>query len=101
MAMRLWGDNSADTMAVCDWLRENGYPWLIGNALAPSTLVPETGGKPGDRGIYLDPEDGALVVRTDEDGDWRAKYGDWVIKTRHGDVVTCNNSLFEVTYELV
>ena len=70
-----------ETMDVIDWVRNRGeYPWLLGNAMHPETLVAEGGdpSKPGVKGVYLDPADGSLVIR-EPHRDKRASYGDWVV----------------------
>lgn len=95
-AMRLIG-NGARTMAVCNWLVESGYPWLIGNALKPETLKPH-GGKSGDQGIYLDPSTGSLcIVEPSEIPQWRhqAKYGDWVFILADGTAMTATHEVFQ------
>lgn len=96
-AMHLVGPPS-DTMAVCEWVRNSGFPWLIGNALQPSTLIPESGGKEGDPGLYIDPATGQLVIHTSE-GNARAGYGDWIIKVAYGNVLTCKPDEFDSMYE--
>lgn len=99
-AMQMIGEPS-ETMAVCDWIRDNGYPWLVGNALEPSALEPEgADGQPGDPGIYIDPATGEVVIRTLE-GDMRVSYGDWVIKGVEGELYPCKPDIFEKTYEPV
>lgn len=96
--------SAAETMAVAEWIRDNGYPWLLGNALEPDTLVPEGGGLPGDSGIYIDPATGELVIRTCE-GDLRASYGDWVVQepfaTADRKFYPCKPDTFEATHEPV
>jgi hypothetical protein len=99
-AMQLVG-TAVDTMHVCEWVRDNGYPWLLGNALDPKSLIPEGGGKPGDQGIYLDPATGELVIHT-VSGNIRASFGDWVFKVGewlNAPFNTCSPVDFEATYE--
>ena len=97
-ARQITGDG-AESMQVCEWVRDNGYPWLLGNALEPDTLIPEGGGKAGNPGIYLDPATGELVIRTLE-GDMRATHGDWIIRGVQGEFYPCKPDIFEATYEL-
>lgn len=98
LAMRLVG-SATDTMAVCEWVRDNGYPWLIGDATMPETLIPEGGDQTSDIGIYLDPANGNLVIRTFF-GDMRATYGDWVIQGVLNEFYVLNASMFEAYYQL-
>lgn len=99
LAMQLVG-TAVDTMQVCEWVRDNGYPWLMGNANQPMTLVPEGGGKPGDPGIYLDPATGELVIHTHV-GNVRAMFGDWVILMGDGFFYVCKPVDFEAKYESI
>ena len=98
-AMQIAG-SAGEQMQVCDWVRDNGYPWLLGNAMYPMTLIPEGGGEPGDPGIYIDPATGELVIRTLE-GDMRASYGDYIIRGVQGEFYPCKPDIFEATYEPV
>lgn len=99
-ARQLYG-TAGDTMAVCEWVRDCGYPWLLGNALLdPSTLVPEGGGKAGGDGIFLDPATGELVIHT-SGGDVRATYGDWIVQNPDGTFTKCKPDFFRATYEPV
>lgn len=71
----------AEFMAVCEWLVEKGYPWLLGNALVPTELRSKGG---GTHGIWIDPENGRLYIRFLRDGESRyfnigARYGDWIL----------------------
>lgn len=91
--------SASDTMQVAEWVTSNGYPWLLGNALKPSGLAPEDG-KPGDPGVYIDPDTGELIIRTLE-GDMRASYGDWIIRGVKGEFYPCKPDIFEATYEPV
>ena len=95
-AMQLIGD-PPEIMEVCDWIVDNGYPWLLGNANEPSTLVPE-GGTVDDPGIYIEPATGLLVIRTLE-GDMRASLKDYIIKGVKGEMYPCKPDIFEATYE--
>ena len=95
-AMHLVG-TASDTMAVCDWIVSHGYPWLLGNAIEPSTLVPKGGGT-SKNGIYIDPGTGELVIRTLE-GDMRASHGDWIIRGVKGEFYPCKPEIFAATYE--
>jgi len=95
-ARQIVGD-AVDAMKVCEWVEGAGYPWLLGNALEPATLPPQSG-NPGDPGIYIDPATGELVIRTLE-GDMRATYGDWIIKGVQGEFYPCKPDIFTATYE--
>ena len=75
-AMRLTG-TTADCHAVMSWMEANLYPFLVGDALKPETLryrdqAPADDSTP-DKGIWIDPANGDLMVRTLE-GDMRAPY---------------------------
>ena len=80
-ARQLFG-TATETMDVINWVRNTGgYPWLLGNANEPDTLVREDGQK-GFRGVYIDPANGNLVIRNESylDGyTMRAHYGDWIL----------------------
>lgn len=69
--------NAGETMAVIEWVRRQGYPWLLGDANHPETLAPE-GGKAGDPGIYIEPSSGELVIHTGRES-FHAAYTDWII----------------------
>jgi hypothetical protein len=70
---------ATETMDVIEWIRNRGgYPWLMGNAYHPETLVPEGSDEVGGEGVYLDPTTGALVIHTKE-GDIWASYGQFVL----------------------
>lgn len=90
----------ANAMGVCDWMEANGYPWLIGNALDPASLRPR-GGEDGPEptaGIWIDPADGALMIRTLE-GDMRSSLGDYVIKGIKGEFYPCKPDIFDGSYD--
>lgn len=91
--------NAGETMQVAEWVAANEYPWLFGNALKPETLTLENGSKP-EKGIYIDPATGELVIRTLE-GDMRATHGDWIIRGVQGEMYPCKPDIFEATYEPV
>lgn len=99
-AMQLVG-SAGDTHAVTSWMESNLYPFLIGNALEPETLrypdqVEGDDSRP-DKGIYIDPATGDLMIRTME-GDMRATYGDWIIQGVQGEFYPCKPDIFEATY---
>lgn len=81
-------------MQVAAWMEENGYPWLTGNALEPSTLK---GANADGGGIWIDPADGHLMIRTLE-GDMKVSLGDWVIRGVAGEFYPCRPEIFEKTY---
>ena len=84
---------------VISWIVANDNPWLIGNALESSSLRYENDADTvPDRGIWIDPADGALMIRTLE-GDMRVSYGDWIIKGVSGELYPCKPDIFEMTYE--
>jgi hypothetical protein len=84
-------------------MESNGYPFLIGNYLDPDSLRytrdPDDEERP-TKGIYIDPADGALMVRTLE-GDMRATPGDWIIQGVRGEMYACAPDIFAETYEAV
>ena len=87
--------------AVTSWLNDNGYPWLIGDATQPQTLRytrnPDDNNTP-DRGIYINPDDGSLMIRTLE-GDMKVTPGDYIIRGVQGEFYPCRDDIFEQTYE--
>ena len=91
---------AGETMRVAEWVRENGYPWLLGDATRPETLTPETTPAIPGAGLWIDPATGELVIRTLE-GDMRATHGDWIIKGVQDEFYPCKPSVFESTYEPV
>lgn len=100
-AMQITGSAGNIHNTVIPWMIDNGYPWLLGNALEPDTLRPEgqTIEDPvPDRGIYIDPADGALMVRTLE-GDMRATTGDYIIKGIKGEFYPCKPDVFAGSYQ--
>ena len=81
--------------------REWGYPWLVGNALRPDTLRCESQPHASERptkGIWIDPADGALMIRTLE-GDMKVSLGDYIIRGVQGEVYPIKESIFRETYE--
>lgn len=96
-AMQLVGD-APETFKVCNWMVDNGYPWLLGNALEPETLFDRKKlfERP-DKGIWVRPEDGAVMIRTPE-GDTEAPYGSWIIKGANGEFYSCPDDIFHETY---
>lgn len=95
---------TADTHAVMNWLENNEYPFLAGNALHPESLIypdQETGdnSRP-DKGIYIDPATGFLMIRTME-GDMTVRVGDWVIQGIKSEFYPCKPDIFAATYEQV
>ena len=99
--MRLTGA-TGDIAQVLDWMAENLYPMLVGDYTKPETLryhdqVPEDDSRP-DKGIYIDPTTGDLMIRTLE-GDMRATFGDWVIRGVQGEFYPIKDAIFRETYE--
>ena len=88
--------------ALFQWLESNQYPCLVGNALEPDTLryhdqVDGDDSRP-DKGYYIDPGTGELVIRTLE-GDMRAYSTDMIIKGVEGEFYPCDRGIFDATYE--
>lgn len=101
-AARLVGTPSK-THTLTFWLIENGYDWLVGDATNPESLrarnQPQSDNAKPTKGIWIRPEDGALMIRTLE-GDMAAPYGHWIIKGVAGVFYPCDPDIFEKTYEL-
>ena len=100
-AMRLTG-TTADYHAVTSWMEANLYPFLVGNVLEPATLrypdqLPNDKSTP-DKGIWIEPATGDLMVRTLE-GDMRARPGYWIIRGVQGEFYPCDPDIFAATYE--
>lgn len=87
---------TAETAAVCDWLVELGYPWLRGDALVPERLEPAK-----SKGIWIDPTDGFLFIRTSEEEfpnrfyDIKVRYGEWILIHPGGGVRTMDSYNFD------
>lgn len=102
-AMRMVG-TAGQTHAIASWVASNGYPWLVGNALEPNTLhLPgddpsSDNWEPPTKGLWIDPADGALMIRTLE-GDMRVTYGDYIIRGIQGEFYPCKPDIFAQTYE--
>lgn len=98
-AMRLIG-TAGETAQVTGWMNREGYPWLVGDATQPDTLrdldLPDDH-RPS-RGIYIDPANGNLLIRTLE-GDMRATYGDYIIQGVAGEFYPCKPDIFDRTYK--
>lgn len=90
-----------ESMAVCQWVEEHGYPWLYGDATKPDELRVENLDGSTDlakQGIYIDPADGMLVIRTLE-GDMKVSLDDWIIRGVQGEFYPCKPDIFAATYE--
>lgn len=93
--------DSDSFMAAGEWLNSNDYPWLLGNATEPASLyVKDHEGEPVSTGVWIDPADGALMIRTLE-GDMRVSPGDYVIRGVQGEFYPCKPNIFAQTYELI
>lgn len=91
--------NAAETIDVINWVRNTGgYPWLLGDATNPETLIPEGGDMPGGEGVYLDPATGELVIHTFVSNK-RATYGDWILCDDLGVFDTMSDADFKATYD--
>ena len=81
-------------------MNREGYPWLICDATQPDMLrdldLPDD--HMPSRGIYIDPANGNLIIRTLE-GDMRATYGDYIIQGVAGEFYPCKPDIFHKTYE--
>lgn len=99
-AAQLSGGNGR-CMEVAYWMVDSGYPWLVGDALKPETLRYKDNGEiPVDKGIWIAPADGSLMIRTLE-GDMKADLGDFIIKGVKGEFYPCKPDIFAATYEAV
>ena len=100
-AMQLSG-GASETHTVMDWMEGNLYPFLVGDALRPESLrypdQAEGDDTRPDKGHYIDPATGHLMIRTPE-GDMAAKLGWWVIQGVQGEFYPCSPDVFEKTYE--
>ena len=100
--MRLVG-GASETQQVVNWLADNLYPMLVGDYTDPETLrYPDQDEKDfsrPDKGVYIDPASGDLMIRTLE-GDIRARYGVYIIKGIHGEFYPCDADIFNSTYSL-
>ena len=101
-AMRLVG-GAIETHPVVNWLADNRYPMLVGDYTEPETLrYPDQDEKDfsrPDKGVYIDPASGDLIIRTLE-GDMRARYGVYIIKGIRGEFYPCAAAIFNRTYSL-
>lgn len=81
-AMQFAG-SPADAHDLTAWMERNRYPFLVGNVdRASDSPLPRPVGRDDstpDKGIYIDPATGELMIRTLE-GDMRTAFGDWVIR---------------------
>ena len=83
------------------WITSHGYPWLIGDALHPETLRytrDEDDNEIPERGLYIDPAYGFLMIRTLE-GDMKVTPGDYIIRGVAGEFYPCKPDIFAETYE--
>lgn len=80
--------------SIMGWMEKNGYDHLIGNAADP-----DDNSWP-DKGIYIDPATGLLMIRTLE-GDVRVSIGDWIIQGVEGEFYPCKDSIFVKTYDII
>ena len=94
---------AAELSDITDWLNSNGCPWLIGDALNPETLRytrDENDNAIPECGIYIDPADGNMMIRTLE-GDMKVTPGDYIIRGVAGEFYPCKPDIFAETYEEV
>ena len=85
-----------DPAALLEWIESCGYPAPRGDSPGPAGPAADDGTR--DRGWWIDPADGSLVIRTLE-GDMRAKPGDWIIRGIQGEFYPCKPGIFAATYE--
>ena len=101
-AMRLFG-GASETQQVVSWLADNRYPMLVGDYTQPETLRYHDQGEKDfsrpDKGVYIDPASGDLMIRTLE-GDMRARYGYYIVKGIRGEFYPCDADIFNSTYSL-
>lgn len=99
-----FGPTPTDAHALTSWMSANLYVGLVGNALDPGSLryhdQIEGDDSTPDKGWYIDPADGALMIRTLE-GDMRTSPGDYVIHGVEGEFYPCKPDIFAKTYELL
>lgn len=94
----------ASACAAEEWMIDNGYPTLYGDATKPDTLrykdqVANDNTRP-DRGWYIDPVTGNIAIRTIE-GDMLVGLGSWVIMGVAGEFYPCADDIFKQTYTMV
>lgn len=91
--------NSEQTAEVTEWITQHGFPWLLGDATKPNTLAPK-GGKPGDPGIYIDPEFGEIVFHLGNESQ-RAGWTDWILLKHDGTIQVYKKVFFDAQFEVV
>lgn len=113
---------TTEAHAITSWMEDGGYPWLIGDYTNPDTLRDErtecsgtvvwqptpcsdqacpmhgTSTERPTEGIWLDPADGALMIRTLE-GDMKVTPDSWIIRGVQGEFYPCRDDIFRATYE--
>lgn len=92
---------ATDAADVYRWINYNGYPALVGDALNPDTLRypwDRHAKKSPDKGVYINPENGCIVIRTLE-GDMQVSVNDWIIRGVQGELYPCKPDIFAATYE--
>lgn len=102
-AMR-YGPTPTAAHDVTCWMEEGLYPGLMGDATRPETLrypdQVEGDDSTPDKGWYIDPATGGLMIRTLE-GDMCVSPGDYVIRGVQGEFYPCKPGIFETTYDEV
>lgn len=85
------------------WMRNQNYPWLVGDALDPASLR-ERGqsleNPPPTKGVWINPANGNIMIRTLE-GDMEVTIGDWIIQGLVGEFYPCKPDVFALTYDKV
>lgn len=86
------GMSSEEFMSLAAWMESYGYPWLKDFGLGQGLKIV------GEKGIWLHPADGCLMIRTLE-GDMRVNPGSWIIRGVKGEFYPCREDIFTDTYE--
>lgn len=81
--------DTAEANSITAWMVSNGYLWLTDDMARTESSY---------RGIWIDPADGALVIRTLE-GDMKVAMDDWIIRGVHGEFYPCKPDIFSASYE--
>lgn len=96
-----FGPTPVEGHALTSWMERERCPFLVGDATDPESLKypdqnEDDDSKP-DKGIYIDPATGDLMIRTLE-GDMRTHPGDFVIRGVAGEFYPCKPEIFAKTY---
>ena len=99
-----FGPTTIEAHDVIVWMSKNKYVGLVGDATKPATLrypdqMADDDSRP-DKGWYIDPATGNLMIRTLE-GDMRTSSGDWIIRGVAGEFYPVKDTILQETYEAV